>query len=86
MSPRPDRRHQLAAQCRSQQLDQQLPADWESVLDLEVVVRAEHPPIVRVPDVVVTQVGGPAAGGGCPARGRDRVAGFAKRRPPPQTL
>ncbi len=26
---------------------------------MEVVVRAEHPPIVRVPDVVVTRVGGP---------------------------
>ncbi|MGH3985613.1 MAG: Uma2 family endonuclease [Pseudonocardiaceae bacterium] len=59
VSPRPGRRHQLAAQRLSQQLDEQLPADWESVLDLEVVVRAEHPPIVRVPDVVVTRVGGP---------------------------
>jgi Uma2 family endonuclease len=40
-------------------LDERLPAGWETVLDLEVVVRAEHPPIVRVPDVVVTRVGGP---------------------------
>ncbi|PZS37462.1 MAG: Uma2 family endonuclease [Pseudonocardiales bacterium] len=59
VSPRPGRRNQLAAQRLSQQLDEQLPVDWESVLDLEVVVRAEHPPIVRVPDVVVTRVGGP---------------------------
>ncbi len=59
VSPRPVRRHQLAAQRLSQQLDGQLPVDWESVLDMEVVVRAEHPPIVRVPDVVVTRVGGP---------------------------
>ncbi|MGH3772878.1 MAG: hypothetical protein ACRDRW_16055 [Pseudonocardiaceae bacterium] len=43
VSPRPGRRHQLAAQRLSRQLDEQLPADWESVLDLEVVVRAEHP-------------------------------------------
>jgi Uma2 family endonuclease len=59
VSPRAARRHQLAAQRLSQQLDGQLPADWESVLDMEVVVRAEHPSIVRVPDVVVTRVGGP---------------------------
>lgn len=59
VSPRAARRHQLAAQRLSQQLDGQLPVDWESVLDMEVVVRAEHPPTVRVPDVVVTRVGGP---------------------------
>lgn len=58
-SPRPARRHQLAAQRLSQQFDGQLPANWESVLDLEVIARAERPPIVRVPDVVVTRVGGP---------------------------
>jgi Uma2 family endonuclease len=59
VSPRAVRRHQLAAQRLSRQLDEQLPVDWESVLDLEVVVCAEHPPTVRVPDVVVTRVGGP---------------------------
>jgi len=59
VSPRAARRHQLAAQRLSQQLDGQLPVDWESVLDMEVVVRAPHPPTVRVPDVVVTRVGGP---------------------------
>jgi Uma2 family endonuclease len=59
VSPRPGRRHQLAAQRLSQQLDEQLPADWESILDLDVVVRAAYPPTVRVPDVVVTRVGGP---------------------------
>ncbi len=60
VSPRPGRRHQLAAQRLSQQLDEQLPVGWERVLGMEVVVRAENPPIVRVPDVVVTRVGGPA--------------------------
>jgi Uma2 family endonuclease len=60
VSPRPARRHQLALQRLSQQFDEQLPAGWESVVDLEVVVRPEHPPIVRVPDMVVTRVGGPA--------------------------
>ncbi|HEY2762397.1 MAG TPA: Uma2 family endonuclease [Pseudonocardiaceae bacterium] len=33
--------------------------DWESVLARKVVDRAEYPPTVRVPDVVVTRVGGP---------------------------
>jgi len=56
VSPRAARRHRLAAQRLSQQLDGQLPADWESVLDMEMVVRAEYPPIVRVPDMVVTRV------------------------------
>ena len=59
VSPRAARRHQLASQRLSQQLDGQLPVDRESVLDIAVVVRAEYPPIVRVPDVVVTRVGGP---------------------------
>ena len=59
VSPRAARRHQLAAQRLAQQLDAQLPAEWESVLDMEVVVHAAHPPTVRVPDLVVTRVGGP---------------------------
>lgn len=59
VSPRAARRHQLAAQRLSRQLDGQLPVDCEGVLDMEVVVRAEYPPTVRVPDIVVTRVGGP---------------------------
>jgi Uma2 family endonuclease len=59
VSPLPGRRHQLAAYRLARQLDEQLPSGWESLLSVEVVVRAEHPPIVRVPDVVVTRVGGP---------------------------
>ncbi|MDQ3765137.1 MAG: Uma2 family endonuclease [Actinomycetota bacterium] len=59
VAPRPARRHQLAAYRLARQLDEQLPAGWDVLLDVEVVVRAEHPPIVRVPDVVVTRVGGP---------------------------
>lgn len=61
VSPRAARRHQLAAQRLAQQLDAQLPAEWESVLDMEVVVHLDHPPTVRVPDIVVTRVGGPEA-------------------------
>jgi Uma2 family endonuclease len=37
VSPRPIRRHQLAAQRLSQQLDGQLPVDWESVLAVEII-------------------------------------------------
>jgi Uma2 family endonuclease len=59
VSPRAARRHQLAGQRLSRQLDAQLPTDWESVLDMEVVVCAGYPATVRVPDVVVTRVGGP---------------------------
>jgi Uma2 family endonuclease len=59
VSPLSGRRHQLTAYRLARQLDEQLPSGWESLLSVEVVVRAEHPPIVRVPDVVVTRVGGP---------------------------
>ncbi|MGH3906130.1 MAG: Uma2 family endonuclease [Pseudonocardiaceae bacterium] len=58
VSPRAARRHQLAAQRLAQQLDEQLPSGWDFLLAVEVVVRAD-PPTVRVPDVVVTRVGGP---------------------------
>jgi Uma2 family endonuclease len=57
VSPRPTPRHQQAAYRLARQLDEQLPSDWDFLLDVEVVVRAEHPPIVRVPDLVVTKVG-----------------------------
>lgn len=57
VSPRPGPLHQQAAYRLARQLDEQLPAGWDFLLDIEVVVRAEHPPIVRVPDLVVTKVG-----------------------------
>ena len=59
VSPRPVRGHQLAAVRLSRQLDAQLPADFETVIDFEVVLQAEPPTTVRVPDLVVTRVGGP---------------------------
>jgi Uma2 family endonuclease len=57
VSPRPTLRHQQTAYRLARQLDEQLPSDWDFHLDVEVVVRAEHPAIVRVPDLVVTKVG-----------------------------
>lgn len=57
VSPRPASRHQQAAYRLARQLDDQLPSGWDFLLDVEVVVRSEYPPIVRVPDLVVTQVG-----------------------------
>jgi Uma2 family endonuclease len=59
VSPRSTRPNQLAAQRLSNQLDAQLPDEWESVLDFEVIVRPAEPAILRVPDVVVTPVDGP---------------------------
>lgn len=56
VSPRPTPRHQQAAYRLARQLDEQLPSGWDFLLDVEVVVRTEHPPIVRVPDLVVTKV------------------------------
>jgi Uma2 family endonuclease len=61
VTPRPIRSHQLAAQRLAQQFDAQLPREWESVLEMEVMVRGGDLPIVRVPDLVVTRVGGPEA-------------------------
>jgi Uma2 family endonuclease len=61
VSPRALRKHQLAAYRLARQIDDQLSAEWETVLDMEVVVHSEDPAIVRVPDLVVTRVGGPEA-------------------------
>jgi Uma2 family endonuclease len=57
VSPRPTPQHQQAAYRLARQFDEQLPSGWDFLLDVEVVVRTEHPPIVRVPDLVVTKVG-----------------------------
>jgi Uma2 family endonuclease len=58
-SPLAPRKHQLAAQRLARQVDDELPAEWEIVRDMEAVVRSDDPAIVRVPDLVVTRVGGP---------------------------
>lgn len=57
VSPRPASQHQQAAYRLARRFDEQLPAGWDFFLDVEVVVRAVHPPIVRVPDLLVTKVG-----------------------------
>ncbi len=57
VSPRPAPRHQQAAYRLARQLDDQLPSGWDFLLDVEVVVRADYPPIVRVPDLIITKVG-----------------------------
>jgi Uma2 family endonuclease len=59
VSPRPALPHQRAAYRLARQLDEQLPAGWDFVLEAEVVVQAGNPPTVRVPDLVVTRVDGP---------------------------
>lgn len=61
VSPRSARPNQLAVVRLSHQLDAQMPAEWESIVDFEVVVRAEEPAILRVPDLLVTRVDGPSA-------------------------
>lgn len=53
VSPRPESEHQRAAYRLARQLDEQLPAGWDFLLDVDVIVRAEHPAIVRAPDLVV---------------------------------
>lgn len=62
VSPRPSPQHQQAAYRLARQFDDQLPAGWDFHLDVEVVVRAEHPPIVRVSDLVVAKLGAADAG------------------------
>ncbi|MBB3037955.1 Uma2 family endonuclease [Hoyosella altamirensis] len=59
VSPKPQRRHQRAAARIWKQLDSQLPLGFEALLDFEIVVEAEFPATVRVPDVVVTRSDGP---------------------------
>ncbi|GAB3282050.1 Uma2 family endonuclease [Parasphingorhabdus pacifica] len=45
--------HQRAVGALVQSLNSQLPAEWEAVPDVEVVLVQTWPPTVRVPDVVV---------------------------------
>ncbi|WP_007024546.1 Uma2 family endonuclease [Saccharomonospora iraqiensis] len=59
VSPRPLRQHARAAARFWEQLDDQLPAGLEAVLEFEVLVSEQFPPTVRVPDVVVTRADGP---------------------------
>lgn len=59
VSPRAVRKHQKALKQLAFQLDRLLPQEWETVLDFEVIVRAEQPVILRAPDLVVVRAEGP---------------------------
>jgi Uma2 family endonuclease len=59
VSPRAARRHQKALARLFAQIEAQLPPGWECVIDFEVVVRGDHPVILRAPDLVVVRTGGP---------------------------
>lgn len=61
VSPRSSRPNQLAVHRLAMQLDAQMPPEWESIIDFEVVVRETEPAILRVPDLLVTRVDGPSA-------------------------
>ncbi|MGQ0840692.1 Uma2 family endonuclease [Actinokineospora sp.] len=52
-APKPAPTHQRAAQRLAYWLDEQLPDDLTAVIDIEVVVSAQFPPIVRAPDVTI---------------------------------
>jgi Uma2 family endonuclease len=53
VSPKPLPSHQRAAQRLAWWLDEQLPADLTAVIDIEITVAAEFPPIVRAPNVTI---------------------------------
>ena len=57
MAPRPTQSHQDAMFTLGMQIHPQLPAGLRVVPDVDVVVRAEDPAIVRAPDLVVTSAG-----------------------------
>lgn len=61
ISPKPAKRHQRALVALAVELHGQLPDEWEVVPQFEVVVRAEDPATVRVPDLVVVRVDCPSA-------------------------
>lgn len=60
VSPRSARPNQIAVHRLCSQIDDQIPDEWESIIDFEVVVQAEEPATLRVPDLVVARAGGPA--------------------------
>jgi Uma2 family endonuclease len=57
MAPRPLPPHQDAMFMLGMQIHQQLPRGLRLLLDVDVVVRANDPAIVRAPDLVVTTAG-----------------------------
>jgi Uma2 family endonuclease len=59
VSPRSARPNLLAVHRLCLQLDNQIPVEWEGVIDFEVVVKSVEPATLRVPDLVITRVDGP---------------------------
>ncbi|WP_067846280.1 Uma2 family endonuclease [Nocardia lijiangensis] len=59
VSPRPKRQHVRAGYRLARQLEPQLPAGLESLIEFEVCVDAGAEPTVRGPDLVLTQTDGP---------------------------
>ena len=57
MAPRPTQPHQDAMFVLGMQIHPQLPSGLRVVLDVDVVVRADDPAIVRAPDLVITTAG-----------------------------
>ena len=55
VSPRPASDHQWATIELGYQLRHQLPADLVALPELEVVVKEQWPPVVRVPDLIVVR-------------------------------
>lgn len=53
VTPRPVSLHQRVLYHLRNQLDDQLPAEWEPLCEFEVITRHRRPSSVRVPDVVV---------------------------------
>lgn len=53
VSPRPMKAHQRVARDLTIALATQLPESWEVLPEVDVVLRADYPPTVRIPDLVV---------------------------------
>jgi len=56
VSPRPVLKHQWVSKRLSRQLDDQLPGEWSTTHEVDVVVDARYPVKVRAPDLVVISV------------------------------
>lgn len=56
VSPHSGTRHQRVVMLLCRQLDDQLPAGWESIHQVEVVIGPRTPATVRAPDVVLISV------------------------------
>ena len=61
VSPKPIRRHQLAAALLTVQIHEQLPGGWDVAPDSEVLVEGDEPATVRAPDVMIVRAGAPQA-------------------------